>query len=76
VSRNITFVWRFYGIIASVDIPQNLRAEVLKQGLYLARIHDGAFDLLTPKTFKPRAFAFPPEQNGKGKSKQKRSRLK
>ncbi len=30
-----------YGIIAAVDIPQNIRAEVLKQGLYLARIHDG-----------------------------------
>src|SRR5262245_59133332 len=38
-----------YGIIAAVDIPQNLRAEVLKKGLYLARIHDGTFVLLTPK---------------------------
>ncbi|MCI0389990.1 MAG: DUF3782 domain-containing protein [Acidobacteria bacterium] len=65
-----------FGIIAAVDIPQNLRAEVLKQGLYLARIHDGAFELLTPKNFKPRAFAFPPEQNGIQKAKRKKSRLK
>ncbi len=57
-----------YGIIAAVDIPQNIRAEVLKQGLYLARIHDGEFELLTPKNFKPRAFAFPQERNGKRKS--------
>ncbi|MBO0719674.1 MAG: DUF3782 domain-containing protein [Blastocatellia bacterium] len=57
-----------YGIIAAVDIPQNLRAEVLKQGLYLARIHDGEFELLTSKNFKPRAFAFPQPQNGKHKA--------
>ena len=58
-----------YGIIAAVDIPQNLRAEVLKHGLYLARIHDGAFELLTPKNFKPRAFLAPTEQNGGQKGK-------
>src|SRR5215510_10018510 len=29
-----------YGIIAAVDIPLNLRAEVVKEGLYLARIQD------------------------------------
>src|SRR5262249_22981047 len=56
-----------YGIIAAVDIPQNIRAEVLKQGLYLARIHDGEFELLTPRNFKPRAFTAPQEQNGKRK---------
>jgi hypothetical protein len=56
-----------YGIIAAVDIPQNIRAEVLKKSLYLARIHDGEFELLTPNNFKPRAFAFPPERNGKRK---------
>ncbi|MGH9752772.1 MAG: DUF3782 domain-containing protein [Blastocatellia bacterium] len=56
-----------YGIIAAVDIPQNIRAEVLKQGLYLARIHDGEFELLTPKNFKPHAFTAPQEQNGKRK---------
>jgi len=30
-------------------------------------IHEGEFELLTPKNFKPRAFAFPQEQNGKRK---------
>ncbi|HKE03991.1 MAG TPA: hypothetical protein VKE91_08025 [Blastocatellia bacterium] len=65
-----------YGIIAAVDIPQNLRAEVLKEGLYLARIHEGAFELLTPKNFKPRAFTAPLEQNGKRKVKRKKSRAK
>jgi hypothetical protein len=56
-----------YGIIAAVDIPLNLRTEVMKKGLYLARIHDGTFELLTPKNFKPRSFTAPPEQNGKRK---------
>ncbi len=67
---------KVYGIIAAVDIPDNLRAEVLKKGLYLARIHDGEFELLTPKSFKPHAFAFPQAQNGGRKSKRaaKRSR--
>ena len=65
-----------YGIIAAVDIPQNLHAEVMKKGLYLARIHDGTFELLTPKNFKPRAFAFPPEANGKQKAKRKKPRAK
>ena len=65
-----------YGIIAAVDIPLNLRAEVLKKGLYLARIHDGTFELLTPKNFKPRAFTAPTEQNGKRKAKRKKSRAK
>jgi hypothetical protein len=57
-----------YGVIAAVYIPDNLRAEVLKKGLYLARIHDGEFELLTPKNFKPQAFNAPPEQNGKQKA--------
>lgn len=45
-----------YGIIAAVDIPDNLRAEVLKQGLYLARISDETFKLAVPRGFKPKAF--------------------
>jgi hypothetical protein len=60
-----------YGIIAAVDIPLNLRAEVLKEGLYLARIHDGTFELLTPSNFQPRAFTASPEKNGKRKAKRK-----
>jgi hypothetical protein len=56
-----------YGIIAAVDIPDNLRAEVLKEGLYLARIHDGEFELLTPRGFKPAPFGPAAKQNGKVK---------
>ena len=54
-----------YGIIAAVDIPDNMRAEVLNKGLYLARIHDGTFELLTPRGFKPIGFGPPAKQNGK-----------
>jgi hypothetical protein len=56
-----------YGVIAAVDIPDNLRAEVLKKGLYLARIHDGEFELLTPNNFKPAPFGPAAKQNGKAK---------
>src|SRR2546427_8508115 len=65
-----------YGIIAAVDIPDNLRAEVLNKGLYLARIHDGEFELLTSKNFKPHAFTAPAAQNGGQKSKQNARRKK
>src|SRR5262245_8399596 len=64
-----------YGVVAAVDIPDNLRAEVLKKGLYLARIYDGEFELLTPRGFKPATFGPAAKQNGKGKAKQKRSSL-
>ncbi len=56
-----------YGVIAAVHIPNNMRAEVLKKGLYLARIHDGEFELLTPRGFKPEAFGPAAKQNGKAK---------
>jgi hypothetical protein len=58
-----------YGVIAAVDIPDNLRAEVLKKGLYLARIHDGEFELLTPRGFKPATFGPAAKQNGTAKKK-------
>lgn len=58
-----------YGVIAAVDIPDNLRAEVLNKGLYLARIHDGAFELLTPRGFKPEGFGPAAKQNGKVKKR-------
>jgi hypothetical protein len=58
-----------YGVIAAVDIPDNLRAEVLNKGLYLARIHDGEFELLTPRGFKPTGFGPAAKQNGKVKKR-------
>jgi chromosome segregation ATPase len=58
-----------YGVIAAVDIPDNLRGEVLKKGLYLARIHDGEFELLTPRGFKPAPFGPAARENGKTKKR-------
>jgi hypothetical protein len=46
-----------YGILAAVDIPAELSAKVLQQGLYLARIHDDVFELQTPEDFKGRCFS-------------------
>ncbi len=65
---------KIYGIIAAVDIPDNLRGEVLSKGLYLARIHDGTFELLTPREFKPTAFGPAAKQNGKAKKKPARKK--
>jgi hypothetical protein len=56
-----------YGVIAAVNIPYNLRSEVLNKGLYLARIHDGEFELLTPPGFKPAPFGPAAKRNGKVK---------
>jgi len=58
-----------YGVISAVDIPDNMRAEVLNKGLYLARIHDGTFELLTPRGFKPEAFGPAAKQNRKLKKR-------
>ncbi len=58
-----------YGVIAAVDIPDNLRAEVLNKGLYLARIHDGEFELLTQRGFRPAPFGPAAKQNGKVKKR-------
>ncbi len=65
---------KIYGVIAAVDIPDNLRAEVLNKGLYLARIHDGTFELLTPRGFKAEAFGPAAKQNGKAKKKRSRKK--
>ncbi len=68
---------QIYGIIAAVDIPDNLRAEILKAGVYLARISDDTFKLQVPSNFKPHAFGLTVKKNGhknghsSGKSKKK-----
>jgi hypothetical protein len=63
-----------YGVIAAVDIPDNLRAEVLNNGLYLARIHDGTFELLTPREFKPTAYGRASRRNGEAKKRPSRKK--
>ncbi|MBO0862721.1 MAG: hypothetical protein J2P21_30320, partial [Chloracidobacterium sp.] len=62
-------------VIAAVDIPDNMRAEVMKQGLYLARIHDGEFELLTPRGFRPAPFG-PATQSKNGNTKKSHSKNK
>lgn len=47
---------KVYGILAVVDAPDDLREKVLREGIYLARIHDGQFELQVPESFQPRAF--------------------
>lgn len=47
---------RLYGILAGVDIPLDVKAKALKQGLYLARIHDDEFALEIPEQFEARDF--------------------
>jgi RecB family endonuclease NucS len=45
-----------YGVIAAVDIPKDVDRAVTSRGLYLARISDDTFQLLTPRGFKPKLF--------------------
>ena len=47
---------KLYGILAAVDLSNALREEVLKAGLYVARIRDEIFELDTPATFQPRTW--------------------
>ena len=45
-----------FGILAAVDISLALRERALREGLYVARIHDSVFEMDTPDDFKPKAF--------------------
>ncbi len=47
---------KLFGILAAVDIPPDLRAQVIKKGLYLATIKDDVFEIAPPDGFTPRAF--------------------
>jgi hypothetical protein len=47
---------KLYGILAAVDAPPELRQRVLREGIYLANIHDGVFEVQVPDDFQPRAF--------------------
>ncbi|MGH9834704.1 MAG: DUF3782 domain-containing protein [Blastocatellia bacterium] len=58
-----------YGVIAAVDIPDNVRDKVLKEGLYLARISDGTFTMQVPRGFKPKAFYPNGKLEGNGRKK-------
>lgn len=45
-----------YGIIAAVDVSEQIKKKVLKSGLYLAVIRDDTFCLDVPADFKPKRF--------------------
>jgi len=47
---------KLHGILATVDVTDDLRDRVLSEGIYLARIHDGQFELQVPEGFQPRSF--------------------
>ena len=47
---------QIYGILAAVDMSENLRQKVLQEGLYVARIHDEVFELDIPENFQPKNY--------------------
>jgi hypothetical protein len=64
-----------YGVVAAVDIPQGMDQAVASRGLYLARINDDTFQLLTPPGFKPKLFVHEtPNGDANGRPKKKKSR--
>ncbi|MCI0660145.1 MAG: DUF3782 domain-containing protein [Acidobacteria bacterium] len=65
---------KIYGMIAAVDIPDNLYNKAIKEGLYIARISDGSFKLAVPRGFKPRAFGPATEQNGTANGRAKKGK--
>jgi len=51
---------KLYGLLAAVDIPEALLQRAAAAGLYVARIEDEHFELLTPVDFVARDFAAAP----------------
>jgi hypothetical protein len=47
---------KLYGIMAAVNIPENMKQRVLKQGIYLAQISDDTFRLTVPRNFIPKNY--------------------
>ncbi|MDB9398339.1 DUF3782 domain-containing protein [Microcystis aeruginosa] len=47
---------KLYGILASVDLSNELREKILQEGFYVARIHDQVFELDIPDNFQPRPY--------------------
>ena len=45
---------KLYGMLAVVDAPDDLRQMALKQGIYMAGIHDEQFIIETPQSFIPK----------------------
>ena len=47
---------KLYGILASVDLSNELREKILQEWFYVARIHDQVFELDIPDNFQPRPY--------------------
>ncbi len=47
---------KLYGILASVDLSNELREKILQEGFYVARIHDQVFELDIPDNFSPQTY--------------------
>ena len=47
---------KVYGILAAVDIGEEIRKRVMDAGFYVAKIHDNVFELDVPGDFKPKAY--------------------
>jgi hypothetical protein len=47
---------KLYGILAAVNVSDEVRDRVLRAGIYLARIHDESFEISVPDDFQPRAY--------------------
>jgi hypothetical protein len=47
---------KLYGILAAVDLSNELREKILQEGFYVARIHDQVFELDVPDNFQPQPY--------------------
>ncbi|BCU12934.1 DUF3782 domain-containing protein [Microcystis aeruginosa] len=47
---------KLYGILAAVDLSNELREKILEEGFYVARIHDEVFELDIPDNFQPQTY--------------------
>ncbi|REJ47553.1 MAG: DUF3782 domain-containing protein [Microcystis flos-aquae DF17] len=47
---------KLYGILASVDLSNELREKILQEGFYVARIHYQVFELDIPDNFQPQIY--------------------
>ncbi len=47
---------KLYGMLAVVDAPNDLRQQALREGLYMAGIHDEQFIVETPQPFTPKSW--------------------
>ena len=47
---------RLFGILAAVDIPDDIAKKAIKAGIYVARISDDVFRLKVPPGFRPHSF--------------------